>query len=112
MSSAIELLKIWIIARCVTEQQFRRSFPFVDQFTEPEMDILIDKYTDKERSALNGVNYLTMHHDVMDRVEAPPAPPFPRSDLVIRPDNSTWSAQDYTPEEKVMLDSERVVFFE
>jgi len=86
---------------CVTEQQFRRSFPFVDQFTEPEMDILIDKYTDKERSALNGVNYLTMHHDVMDRVEAPPDPPYPRSDLVIRPDTSTWTAQDYTPEEKV-----------
>jgi len=85
---------------CVTEQQFRRSFPF-EGFTVEEMDILVDKYTDKQRSALNGINYLCLHHDVMDRIVAPPDPPFPRSDLVIKPDTSEWTSSDYTPEEKV-----------
>merc|ERR1719161_3335982 len=31
---------------CVTEQQFRRSFPF-EGFTEEEMDILVNRYTDR-----------------------------------------------------------------
>jgi Ca2+-binding EF-hand superfamily protein len=85
---------------CVTELQFRRSFPF-EGFTEQEMDTLVTRYTDKTRSTLNGVNYLTMHEDVMDRSVAPPDPPYPRSDLVIRPDGSAWTSSDYTPEEKV-----------
>jgi Ca2+-binding EF-hand superfamily protein len=85
---------------CVTEQQFRRCFPF-EGFTEEEMDVLVNRYTDKERSALNGINYQCLHDDVMDRIEAPPDPPFPRSDLVIHPDHSTWTAGDYSPEEKV-----------
>jgi len=85
---------------CVTEQQFRRCFPF-DGFTEQEMDILVDRYTNKGMSVLNGINYQAMHDDVMDRNEASADPPYPRSDLVIRPDDSRWTAEDYTPEEKV-----------
>jgi len=85
---------------CVTEQQFRRCFPF-EGFTEEELDILVNRYTDRGRSVLNGIHYQALHDDVMDRVNAPPDPPFPRSDLVIRPDGSRWTAEDYTPEEKV-----------
>lgn len=85
---------------CVTEQQFRRSFPF-EGFTEQELDVLVERYTDRDRSVLNGVNYRTLHHDVMDREEAALDPPYPRSDLVLRPDSAEWTDADHTPEEKV-----------
>jgi Ca2+-binding EF-hand superfamily protein len=85
---------------CVTEQIFRRCFPF-EGFTEEEMDILVDRYTDTGMSVLNGINYQALHDDVMDRSDAPADPPYPRSDLVIRPDGAKWTAEDYTPEEKV-----------
>jgi hypothetical protein len=60
---------------CVTEQQFRRCFPF-EGFTEEEMDVLVNRYTDRSRSALNGINYQAFHDDVM---EHDPAPIDPRS---------------------------------
>jgi Ca2+-binding EF-hand superfamily protein len=85
---------------CVTEQQFRRCFPF-EGFTEEEMDVLVNRYTDRSRSALNGINYQAFHDDVMEHDPAPIDPPFPKSDLVIYPDSARWTAEDYTPEEKV-----------
>ena len=85
---------------CVTEQQFRRCFPF-EGFTEQEMDVLVNRYTDRYRSVLNGINYQAFHDAVMEHDPAPVDPPFPKSDLIIYPDSARWTAEDYTPEEKV-----------
>lgn len=86
---------------CVTELQFRRCFPFIPSFTDYELDCLVDRYTEKGRSTLNGVNYRALHDDVSERRASCSEPPYPRSDLVLRPDESAWEADDYTPEEKI-----------
>jgi Ca2+-binding EF-hand superfamily protein len=86
----------------VTEQQFRRQFPFTAHFLDEEMDILVDRYTDRNRSALNGINYRALHEDVTERANAAADPPFPRSDLVLRTDKTErWTSDTYEPEEKV-----------
>jgi len=85
---------------CVTEQQFRRCFPFFE-FRDEELTCMIEHYSERGRTALNGVNYRALHEDISDRNPSNSDPPYPRSDLVIRPDGSQWTDGDYTAEEKV-----------
>merc|ERR1719316_1781347 len=84
--------------RCgkISAEQFRRSFPFVRDFEEEELNLLMDHYATD-----NGdIHFQQLHEDVSEHVSTDP-PTFPTSDLVLRNDHAAWSQQKLSVVQKV-----------
>mmetsp|Transcript_45087 Transcript_45087/g.97950 ORF Transcript_45087/g.97950 Transcript_45087/m.97950 type:complete len:495 (-) Transcript_45087:95-1579(-) len=80
----------------VTEQQFRRFFPFPKEFGGSELNILIERY----RTKTGDIHFQALHNDISDVVESEPMH-FPTSHLVHVEDNTEWSHHDLHPVEKI-----------
>lgn len=80
----------------VNPGQFKRLFPFKDGFTDEDLNLLVQRYiTD------NGdVHYLGLHNDISEVLDPKP-PPFPRSDLILRPDDTEWDHSLLNPVKKI-----------
>eukprot|EP00811_Abedinium_folium_P030962 NODE_4999_length_1821_cov_13.064345.p1 GENE.NODE_4999_length_1821_cov_13.064345~~NODE_4999_length_1821_cov_13.064345.p1 ORF type:complete len:517 (+),score=181.25 NODE_4999_length_1821_cov_13.064345:66-1553(+) len=80
----------------VTINQFRRHFPFKKEFSEDDLNLLIDRYTTE-----NGdFHFQALHNEVSEVVSDEPQP-FPRSDHNPRPDTNEWSHHRLTPVQKL-----------
>jgi len=77
--------------------QFKRFFPFKKEFTESEIDLITQRYTTE---AGDSVNFQAIHNDISE-VVSPEPPPFPTSDLILKPDPTEWSHQILNPVKKV-----------
>merc|ERR1719181_1146981 len=64
----------------VTRSQFIRLFPFKKEFTEKDIELLTEAYTTES----GDVQFMTLHNDVSEVVEAG-AQPFPSSPLYLKP---------------------------
>jgi len=86
----------------VTKNQFIRNFPFQKEFSEKELDALAECYRVRgpEGTATGDVHFMALHNDVMEAMHTE-APPFPRSDLFQRPDNTEWSHNSLHPLAKI-----------
>ncbi|OLQ11332.1 S-adenosylmethionine synthase 2 [Symbiodinium microadriaticum] len=80
----------------VTREQFIKRFPFKKEFPLEDVEILANNYmTDK-----GDVHYMAMHNDISE-VSSHEPPPVPRSDLVLKPDESEWSQGLYSIVDKL-----------
>jgi Ca2+-binding EF-hand superfamily protein len=80
----------------VTRSQFLRSFPFVKEFTKPEMEMLADRY----KTDCGNVHFMALHNDVTEYLHTAEQP-FARSELVLRPDQAEWAHNSLDPVAKL-----------
>ena len=80
----------------VTREQFIKRFPFKKEFPLEDVELLANNYmTDK-----GDVHFMAMHNDISE-VSSHEPPPVPRSDLILKPDDSEWSQGLYTIVDKL-----------
>lgn len=80
----------------VTVPQFMRLFPFRKDFTDQEMQMIVERYQDKG----GDVHFMALHADVTSNYFSG-MPPIPRSDLILRPDRATWTHHSLSPVGKI-----------
>jgi len=80
----------------VTINQFLRLFPFRKEMSDKDMQILVERY----RTDSGDVHFQALHNDVSEVMNTE-MPPFPTSDLVLRPDEAEWEHHTLNPVEKV-----------
>jgi Ca2+-binding EF-hand superfamily protein len=80
----------------VTRPQFIRNFPFQKDFSPDEIEFLAEKFTTDNGS----VHFYAVHHEVEEFV-LHDMQAFPKSDLVIAPDDAEWSHRDLHPVDKL-----------
>jgi hypothetical protein len=80
----------------VTRKQFLRFFPFIKEISEPDRVLLADRY----KTEGGDVHFMALHNDVTEFMYTAEQP-FARSDLVLRPDYSTWAHQSLDPVHKL-----------
>jgi Ca2+-binding EF-hand superfamily protein len=79
-----------------TPSQFKRLFPFKKEFVEDDIDTLIRRYTTDG----GDVHFQAIHNDISE-VLSPEPPPFPTSDLVLKPDPTQWDHMTLNPVKKI-----------
>lgn len=80
----------------ITVSQFRRLFPFRKEFSEEEINLVIQRYhTDR-----GDFNFQALHDDISEVLPSE-APPFPTSEFIKRPDCSDWAHDTVDPLEKI-----------
>jgi len=79
-----------------TKAQFLRLFPFKKEMSLEDIETLIYRY----QTPGGDVHFQAIHDDISE-VMNPEAPPFPRSDLVLKPDISTWNHMTLNPVKKI-----------
>jgi len=80
----------------VTVEQFCRCFPFLKDLEKEDLLVLIDHYT----TPSGDIHFRQMHEDVSEQLSTDP-PPFPKSGLIVRPDNNEWAQQKLSAVQKV-----------
>jgi Ca2+-binding EF-hand superfamily protein len=80
----------------VTVEQFCRCFPFLKDLSKDDLLLLIDRYS----TPGGDIHFQQMHDDISEQMSSDP-PPFPKSDLILRPDNGNWSQKAMTAVQKV-----------
>lgn len=80
----------------VTREQFIRRFPFKKEFPPEDVELLAKNYMTNK----GDVHFMAMHNDISEVTSHEP-PDFPRSDLVMKPDESEWSQSRYTVVDKL-----------
>jgi len=80
----------------VTAAQFKRLFPFVKDFGEHEMNMILARYTTKS----GDFHFQALHNDVSTILQTG-MQPFPSSPLVLRADDTEWSQDTLSPVEKL-----------
>jgi len=73
----------------VSISQFRRCFPFLKDFAEDEVELLVARYKTRDGS----VNYLALSEDISD-ANVNFEPTIPTSPGVLRKDDATWEHDD------------------
>eukprot|EP00746_Dinoflagellata_sp_MGD_P162486 gnl/MRDRNA2_/MRDRNA2_90068_c0_seq1.p1 gnl/MRDRNA2_/MRDRNA2_90068_c0~~gnl/MRDRNA2_/MRDRNA2_90068_c0_seq1.p1 ORF type:complete len:512 (+),score=90.87 gnl/MRDRNA2_/MRDRNA2_90068_c0_seq1:79-1536(+) len=81
----------------ITIDQFKRSFPFVKDFDNSDMDLLIDHYLTPE----NLVHYGRLDEDISEHMSASVNVPVPESTLVKRDDPIEWTHHELNVVEKI-----------
>merc|ERR1719161_2479771 len=71
----------------ITIDQFKRSFPYVKEFSPEDIDLLIDHYLTDQ----NLVHYGKMDEDIAEHMGADVSVPVPKSELVKREDPHSWT---------------------
>lgn len=79
-----------------TVQQFIRYFPFQKDFSEGEMQIIVERYRTKD----GDVHFQAIHNDISE-VLSTELQPFPTSPLFVRPDSTQWSHDSMSPVQKI-----------
>jgi hypothetical protein len=79
-----------------TVNQFKRKFPFQKEFSEEEIDLLVERYKTK-----GGDVYFQAIHEDISEVPTAEAPPFPQSPLHLKPDATQWDHQTLNPVKKL-----------
>jgi len=87
--------------RCgkIIENNFRRMFPFKNEFSEPEMQLLLQRYRDEKYP--DQINYQALHDAVTDNIKHQNQEALPRSDFHPRPNNLTWTQDDISAVERI-----------
>lgn len=88
------------VPRCggkITDTQFRRNFPFIKDFNDKDVSLLIERY----KTDHGEVNYQAMIDDISEAQGEIEAPPVPTSPLVLRPDHTQWARQSHSLIEKI-----------
>jgi Ca2+-binding EF-hand superfamily protein len=80
----------------VTPAQFKRHFPFIKDFGENEMTLIMDRYKTKT----GDIHFQALHNDVSSILQTGEQP-FPTSPLVLRADDTEWSQDALTPVQKL-----------
>jgi len=80
----------------VTKGQFIRRFPFKKEFDPKDIELLADHYLTEK----GDVHFMAMHNDISEVTDFSP-PPFPRSDLILKPDDSEWTQSRFSVVDKV-----------
>mmetsp|Transcript_21402 Transcript_21402/g.44027 ORF Transcript_21402/g.44027 Transcript_21402/m.44027 type:complete len:486 (-) Transcript_21402:57-1514(-) len=80
----------------VTRSQFIRFWPFKKEFTEEDVERLAEHYTTES----GDVHFQALHNDVTAVMDHH-MPPYPRSDLFLKPDDTEWSQHRLSPVEKI-----------
>mmetsp|Transcript_3347 Transcript_3347/g.9521 ORF Transcript_3347/g.9521 Transcript_3347/m.9521 type:complete len:495 (+) Transcript_3347:74-1558(+) len=86
----------------VTKNQFNRLFPFTKDIGEENVAILADRYM----SDNGDIDYMQLHNEVVSIMPngmgmSSTIPPYPRSDLVLKPDDARWSHEHLNPVDKL-----------
>lgn len=82
----------------VTEEQFKRFFPFQKEFSFAEIEKLIIAYKESD----GNINYRRFAEDITSSDEVPKDAPLPTSDFIPPPpDGAVWSNTEYTPLERI-----------
>jgi Ca2+-binding EF-hand superfamily protein len=81
----------------ITIAQFKRSFPFVKDFDQQDMDLLIDHYLTPE----NLVHFARLDEDIADHMSSFVDVPYPKSELLKRDDPVSWTHHQLSVVEKV-----------
>mmetsp|Transcript_45415 Transcript_45415/g.131481 ORF Transcript_45415/g.131481 Transcript_45415/m.131481 type:complete len:501 (+) Transcript_45415:77-1579(+) len=86
----------------VTKNQFIRNFPFKKDFAEWELELLAERYRvgGPESTASGDVHFMALHNDVTEAMHHE-MPPFPRSDLLLKADETEWTHQKLHPVQKL-----------
>lgn len=79
-----------------TKNQFIRYFPFKKEFSEDDIEKMVQRYT----TQTGDVHFQAIHNDISE-VLSPEPPPFPTSDLVLKPDPTTWDHMELNPVRKI-----------
>jgi len=80
----------------VTAMQFKRLFPFMKDFGEQELNLIMDRY----RTKSGDIHFQALHNDVSTIMQTGQQP-FPTSHLVLRADDTEWSQDALTPVQKL-----------
>lgn len=80
----------------VTVEQFWRCFPFIKDLEKEDVELIISRYS----TSSGDVHYQQLHDDISEIVSNEP-PPFPKSTLVLRPDDAKWSQQQHSAVQKI-----------
>jgi len=93
----------------VTVTQFRRHFPFKKEFSEEEIDLMIQRYATEQ----GDIHFQALHNDV-SQVLSTEMPPFPTSEFHPRADHSEWSHHYLDPVAKLQskIVEKRIRMFE
>eukprot|EP00418_Pyrodinium_bahamense_P089743 CAMPEP_0179037214 /NCGR_PEP_ID=MMETSP0796-20121207/14014_1 /TAXON_ID=73915 /ORGANISM="Pyrodinium bahamense, Strain pbaha01" /LENGTH=501 /DNA_ID=CAMNT_0020733517 /DNA_START=75 /DNA_END=1580 /DNA_ORIENTATION=- len=86
----------------VTKNQFIRNFPFKKDISEKDLDMLAERYRvgGAEGTSAGDVHFMALHNDISEAMQHE-MPPFPRSDLFLKPDETEWSHQRLHPVHKI-----------
>uniref|UniRef100_A0A7S2MSP4 EF-hand domain-containing protein n=1 Tax=Alexandrium andersonii TaxID=327968 RepID=A0A7S2MSP4_9DINO len=86
----------------VTKNQFIRNFPFKKEFADWELEMLAERYRvgGPESTSVGDVHFMALHNDVTEAMDHE-MPPYPRSDLFLKPDDTEWSHQKLHPVQKL-----------
>merc|ERR1719183_2968417 len=80
----------------VTVSQFKRTFPFKKEFSEEDLQYIIERY----KTDGGDVHFQAIHNDISEVLSAEP-PPFPQSGLILKPDPTQWDHQSLNPIKKI-----------
>jgi len=80
----------------VTKGQFTRTFPFKKEFTNEDIELLAERY----RTDTGDVHFRAIHNDISE-VLSPDPPPFPESNLILKPDGTQWEHMTLNPVKKI-----------
>jgi len=80
----------------VTMDQFIRRFPFKKEIQPQDLELLARHYMTEK----GDVHFQALHNDITE-VTNHEAPPFPRSDLILKPDDSEWSQSRHSAVDKL-----------
>jgi len=80
----------------VTVSQFRRMFPFKKEFSEEDLECIMERY----KTDGGDIHFQAIHNDISEVLSAEP-PPFPQSGLILKPDPTQWDHQTLNPIKKI-----------
>jgi len=79
--------------------EFQSLFPFREELTPDELELIVQRY----RTDSGEVCYQSLHEEVAAYGQGgDEEPPFPRSDLVIKPDRTKWSQHELSAMDKLI----------
>lgn len=100
-SDRADCTSLTVPRRCgkINENNFRRNFPFKNEFSEPEMQMILQRYRDE--SYPDQINYQALHDAVTDNIKHKNKEELPTSDFIPRPNNLTWTQDDISAVERI-----------
>lgn len=86
----------------VTKNQFIRNFPFKKDISERDLDLLAERYRvgGSDGTSHGDIHFMALHNDISEAMQHE-MPPFPRSDLFLKHDDTEWSHQRLHPVQKI-----------
>jgi Ca2+-binding EF-hand superfamily protein len=80
----------------VTKSQFVRAFPLAKELSQQDMDLLCERYSTDSGE----INFMALHQDVTE-INSYNAEAFPKSELIVRLDNTAWTHHSLSAVDKL-----------